>query len=159
MRKGQLRSMVADKQKNFWKEAMVEGTRLEFLSLVKKEFVFEQYLSYGVRKVRYAVARFRISDHNLQVERDRWRPRAEAIPCEMRLCVHCDAGKVEDEMHIFSCDKYGLLRQRYGVTCTTAPEVQTALNEARPNMLWFIYHVLREVDAHCASTQTPTQTH
>ena len=65
MRKGHLRSLVAVKQDEHWKTAMEEGTRMAFLSSIKREFRFERHLSYGVRKVRQAVTRFRVSDHNL----------------------------------------------------------------------------------------------
>ena len=57
-------------------------------------------------------------------------------------------------MHIFICTKYRVLRERYGISCTTLLEVEEALREARPNTLWFIYHVLQEVDAHCIATDT-----
>ena len=75
----------------------------------------------------------------------------------MRICVHCGRGEVEDEMHVFSCSKYTTLRQRYGITSTTVQAVEADLTEAKPNVLWYLYHVLHAVDTHCTSTVAETQ--
>jgi hypothetical protein len=57
---------------------------------------------------RIAITRFRLSSHNLAIERGRW----ARIPRESRLCVHCDdASHIQDEQHVIShCAKHAGLR-------------------------------------------------
>ncbi|KAI5792499.1 hypothetical protein DFH27DRAFT_527266 [Peziza echinospora] len=65
-----------------------------------------------------AVARMRLSDHNLMVERGRW----NGTPWEDRVCPHCEGlgiREVEDEIHVlFNCplfvEERVQLRRKFG---------------------------------------------
>ena len=124
---------------------------MQFLASIKKEYALEKYLLYGVWKVRRAVAQFRVSDHNLRVERDRWHAKDSYVPREDRLCTHCDAQQVQDEMHIFTCSWHETLRRRYNIDATDQRATLNDLVEARPNMLWYLYHVMAAEDDFCKS--------
>ena len=49
-----------------------EASRLQFYSQVKTGYEMEKYLEYDNRKLRRSYTRYRISDHNLRIEKDRW---------------------------------------------------------------------------------------
>ena len=56
------------------------------------------------------VAAFRTCGHQLNIEAMRHR----RVPRPERLCTLCGAGAVEDELHVFECQAYAGLRQRFG---------------------------------------------
>eukprot|EP00245_Coleochaete_scutata_P005250 TRINITY_DN18672_c1_g1_i2.p1 TRINITY_DN18672_c1_g1~~TRINITY_DN18672_c1_g1_i2.p1 ORF type:complete len:103 (-),score=15.15 TRINITY_DN18672_c1_g1_i2:136-444(-) len=59
-----------------------------------------------------ALAKFRCGSHELEVEKGRHR--VPFVSRDMRLCCHCDMGKVEDEAHfLFECPLYYEIRGRY----------------------------------------------
>ena len=61
--------------------------------------------------LRITFTRFRTSSHRLRVELGRWtRP---LTPREQRECP-CDCGDVQDEKHVFSCQRTAEIRQRAG---------------------------------------------
>ena len=75
-------------------------------------FQYKPYLDVvTVKSLRYALTRFRVSSHKLEIEAGRWtRPRV--TPLENRLCSSCHV--LEDEYHfLVVCSKYESLRQRY----------------------------------------------
>ena len=64
-----------------------------------------------VRKLRYALAKLRMSSHRLEVEMGRW-ARPERIAFENRKCKHCQI--LEDEFHfILECPLYSNIRTVY----------------------------------------------
>jgi hypothetical protein len=46
-------------------------------------------------KIRQLITKFRSSDHNLEIEKGRYKN----IPCQQRLCNTCN--NIEDEDHFF----------------------------------------------------------
>ena len=72
----------------------------------KQEHEFEHYLllvrDFGLRN---ALSKFRLSSHNLEIEKGRHsRPK---IPAQDRKCTKCNKNVVEDEIHfLFECDLY-----------------------------------------------------
>ena len=153
MKKGRLTSMVVEKQVTQWKQTLQEGSRLKFLTSVKTEYTMERYLQYGVRKVRRAVAKFRVSDHNLRVERDRWLARAAYVPREQRICTHCDAGQVQDEPHVFTCTWHRPLQRRYNIDPSDPRGAINDLVLAKPNVLWYVYHTMKAEDDFCKAQE------
>ena len=70
--RGTVRRAVETKHVRSWHVRMGAASRLSFLAQVKPAYEMESYVEYGCRKVRRAFTKYRISDHNLRVERDRW---------------------------------------------------------------------------------------
>ena len=86
------------------------GNKLRTYCKFKEEFIYESYLDCIMdRKKRVAVTRFRISNHQLNIERGRYcRP---VLPVEMRICQFCSENKVEDEKHVLvDCERYDKIR-------------------------------------------------
>ena len=83
--------------------------KLRTYKLFKEHHEFEPYLHIAIPKYRYALSRFRLSSHNLEIEMGRYtHPKT---PVERRLCQMCDSGNVEDEMHfLIGCTRYNALR-------------------------------------------------
>ena len=55
-------------------------------------------------------AQLRTGSHWLRVETGRW----QRLERAQRLCPHCDAGVVEDELHmVFDCALYNGVRQQF----------------------------------------------
>ena len=58
-----------------------------------------------------AVARFRMSSHDLNIEAMRHHPYRR--PRSMRICPCCNNNSREDEIHIFECDAYQDIRDDF----------------------------------------------
>ncbi len=79
---------------------------------IKERFNLKAYLtSIKNQKHRCAMAKLRISAHNLAIERGRYaRP---PIPPEQRVCTFCPNEPIEDEMHFSTtCKKYHTDREK-----------------------------------------------
>ena len=84
--------------------------KLRTFKLFKNEFKLEQYLSQSQNIMHtQALARFRISSHNLHIETGRYtQPKT---PPEQRKCIYCNTDEVEDELHlVLNCPMYILER-------------------------------------------------
>ena len=82
-------------------------TRLRFYKKIKNEFVRENYLDTVGFVHRRTIAKFRCSDHVLEIEKGRHK----GTPRHERLCTMCHNGQVEDEEHfLFSCNIYNSLK-------------------------------------------------
>ena len=77
----------------------------------KHEFGFENYLDFTVEsKFRIALSRFRISSHDLFIERGRYKN----LPRNERICKFCNSQSVESEYHfLLVCPYYAELRNKY----------------------------------------------
>ena len=74
---------------------------LRTYKLYKKEFQFEPYLleMHNI-ELRKAIARFRLSSHSLCIETDRYlKPKSDV---QKRICIYCDKGEVDDEIHLIT---------------------------------------------------------
>lgn len=74
------------------------GTKLQTYSLVKHEYRIEPHLLY-VKDKRYqrAITKLRVSSHQLYIETGRHlRP---LVPRQDRICIFCNSGEIDDEMH------------------------------------------------------------
>ena len=76
------------------------GNKLRILTEYSKQFLPGNSTCISRITVRchfVAMARFRTSCHSLAIETGRHRK--PPIPPEQRLCVYCNSGKVDDEVH------------------------------------------------------------
>ena len=100
-----------------WKSAKASSPKLEFYNQIKHEFEPETYL--GVVKfpdARKSLTRFRISCHNLYIERGRYE--TPLVPREHRWCTFCFFSKglkpIEDEIHVLTdCLLYSSVREKF----------------------------------------------
>ena len=94
-----------------WYTEINNSPRLSCYSRFKHSFIQEKYLSFiSDKKYRTALCEFRISAHNLAIERGRY----ENIPRDDRKCKYCNLNVVESEYHfLLVCPLYGDLRRKY----------------------------------------------
>ena len=88
--------------------------KLRTFRLFKRELSAEPYLYlFAPRRIRSAIAKFRIGNHDLAIETGRH----EKLPVEKRLCKLClsiNKTFVEDEYHVLlKCEFYDELRNAY----------------------------------------------
>ena len=89
----------------FWKHKLENSSKLIFYSTIKIDYELEKYLSIiKDSNKRKTLARFRLSNHSLQIETRRH----HNIAREERLCNFCHSGDVENESHLLlTCEAYG----------------------------------------------------
>jgi hypothetical protein len=97
-----------------WKDKMVNMPKLRTLCLYKKDFVLEPYLHLEVpHKIRSALAKFRIGNHDLYIEKGRHLN----VPSHERfckLCISMNIFEIEDEYHVLlKCSFYKDIRDMY----------------------------------------------
>jgi hypothetical protein len=99
---------MKDKYFEHWRHKITNSSKLSFFCTFKKEYKMEEYLSIIKNpKIRSTLSRYRVSNHNLQIERGRY----ENIPQEQRICKFCNSNEVENEYHFaLKCQKYEALR-------------------------------------------------
>ena len=87
-----------------------QNNKLRFYKLFKTSFEMEPYLEHiNHFELRKSITKFRCSDHNLEIERGRYKQ----IKLEERLCKFCPMN-VETELHFLQhCHMYSTLRERY----------------------------------------------
>ena len=88
-------------------------SKLECYTALNREYKTAEYLS-NVKdpKLRKYLTRYRISEHNLAIEKGRHRQ--TWLPREERLCIHCTQSEVETELHFLTtCPLYQDIRDLY----------------------------------------------
>ena len=86
--------------------------RLSFYEKIKEEFSFERYLELEHFQQRKMIAKFRCSDHALEIEKGRHL----RVPREERHCKLCTNAEIESEEHFLSnCHFYKDLRATYSI--------------------------------------------
>ena len=89
---------------------LADCKKLRLYKEFKNEFCLESYLL-TVPSVTYTqcVARLRLSSHNLNIELGRHAKPKISVPD--RLCVRCDSGVVDDEIHfLIQCPAFARVR-------------------------------------------------
>ena len=108
---------------DYWKMQLIRQdlTKLDFYREIKNDFTMENYLHIDNFENRKVIAKFRCSDHCLEIEKGRHK----RIPRTERICRLCDKGLVETEDHfLLKCEKYDLIKRQYNITdFTTAHEL------------------------------------
>ena len=95
-----------------------QGSKLRTYAKLKHSVHMESYLldNHISWKQKRTIAKFRLSDHRLRIEKGRHsRPR---LPVEQRLCLLCNTHSVEDEAHFLIvglCPLYSCLRVKYDI--------------------------------------------
>ena len=116
---------------DYWKTQLAkpEITRLGFYSEIKNEFIMENYLHIDNFENRKVIAKFRCSDHSLEIEKGRHKK----IPRTERICKLCDKGQVETEEHfLLKCDIYHPLKRKHDmIEYTTAHELLTNVEQEK----------------------------
>ena len=100
-----------DQYKQTWFTKINEMPKLNYYCKFKKSFQYEKYLDVLENDhTRKTMSCFRLSSHNLEIERGRFLN----IARDERHCKVCNMNSVESEYHfLLGCPKYSDLRQRY----------------------------------------------
>ena len=104
------RNRLLDCEKQTWRAAVTNMPKLELYSVFKLELKTEMYLLLDMqRKYRVALAKLRVGNHELEIEKGRQCKKKR----EERICRFCHHG-IEDEYHvIFDCNLYNEIREAY----------------------------------------------
>ena len=87
------------------------GNKLRTYKTFKTTINYEPYLQVANPEKRKAIAQFRISSHQLNIETGRFNKKNAYIPPEQRTCKYCSLSKMEDEYHfLMECPRYEPLR-------------------------------------------------
>ena len=80
------------------------STKLQSYCIFKENTDHEPYLNLvRPNKFKYALSKFRLSSHNLEIETGRY----YGIPRDERLCVCCNMNAIETEFHcLLVCPAY-----------------------------------------------------
>ena len=72
---------------------------------IKTDYRIEPYILYiPDKRHQQAVARLRVSSHNLNIEIGRHSP--PRIPRDQRFCMFCNSGEIDDELHFITACNY-----------------------------------------------------
>lgn len=85
------------------------GNKLRTYKKFKNNFAFENYLHIGSKSNRQIITKFRVSAHDLEIERGRY----SGVTAENRICRLCNL-EVEDEFHfLLKCPSLARIRDIY----------------------------------------------
>lgn len=141
---------ILDIYKQSWYTNINNSSRLESYSLHKHTFELEQYLNViNKDKHRIALTKFRVSSHNLEIEKGRH----ENTPRENRKCRNCPLNLIETEYHfLLVCPKYYNLRRKflkpYFCRWPTLQKYETLLSSTNVkslnNLASYLYYAFNE---------------
>ena len=106
-----IKQRILDSFKQSWYGTINNSNRLLLYSRYKHDFEQEKYLDFiQENKFRTALTKFRLSAHDLAIERGRY----ESIPRNERICKYCNQNMTENEYHfLLVCPLYRELRHKY----------------------------------------------
>ena len=106
-----IQQRILDQYKQSWYTNINNSRRLLSYSRYKHDFESEKYLEVIYdKKFRSALSRFRLSSHQLMIEKGRY----NNIPVDERICRFCNMNQLENEYHfLLICPLYHNLRKRY----------------------------------------------
>ena len=95
--------------------------------LYKNNFCYEKYLDILATELRKPLTQFRISAHNLEIERGRYtRP---VTPVNQRICRRCNAS-TDSELHfLFECGLFTSQREQLFINLTENCPLFTTLSD------------------------------
>ena len=107
----QIKLRLFDQYHQSWYSAIVNSKRLKFYSRYKHTFNLEPYFDIiNERKFQIALCRFRLSSHNLEIERGRY----QDLSRDQRLCKFCTTNMIENEYHfLLVCPAFIDVRRKY----------------------------------------------
>ena len=106
--------------REYWKNSLNDPnlSRLLFYKRIKREFKMEGYLDAVGFDQRRVIAKFRCSDHSLEIEKGRH----NGTERTNRVCNICKNGQIEDEEHfLLKCNIYHSLKLKYNVEHLNVP--------------------------------------
>ena len=93
-----IKQRLLDTYKQSWYSTINIFNRFEKYARCKHEFEMEKYLDFiKEKKLKFALTQFRLSSHNLAVERGRF----ENISRNEKICILCNSNLVENENHFY----------------------------------------------------------
>ena len=106
-----IKQRIRDNYYQSWYAEINNSPRLSAYCRFKHNFNQEKYLDViQENKYKIALSQFRISAHNLQIERGRY----ENVPRTERKCKVCNMNTIESEYHfLLVCPAYKHLRRKY----------------------------------------------
>ena len=106
-----IKQRILDIYKQSWYASVNNSNRLLMYSRYKHDFIFEKYLDFlSERKYRNALSQFRLSSHDLEIERGRY----SNVDRDDRICLLCNSNQIENEYHfLLTCPFYRDLRKTY----------------------------------------------
>ena len=106
-----IKQRIIDSFTQSWYGTINNSNRLLLYSRYKHDFEQEKYLDFiQDNKFRTALTKFRLSSHDLAIERGRY----ESIPRNERICKYCNQNMTENEYHfLLVCPLYRDLRHKY----------------------------------------------
>ena len=82
-----------------WRQDIESSSKLRTYSLVKKYLCVEPYiLNLKGNHLITAMARYRMSSHDLKIERGRYND--PITPINQRICTRCESNEIDDEIHL-----------------------------------------------------------
>ena len=148
-----LKTKILDIYKQTWYTEINNSNRLSAYARFKHDFMCEKYLDFiSDKKYRVALSKFRLSSHDLEIERGRHVNTNRSD----RLCRFCNGTYIENEYHfLLVCPLYRDLRIKYfkpyycrwptlnkfdGLMCNTSKNV--ILNVAK--YIYFAFQLRKE---------------
>ena len=106
-----IKKRMYDSYSQTWYANINNSSRLITYARYKHEFTVENYLDFiSQKKYKVALTRFRLSSHELMIERGRY----ENIPRDDRICKCCNMSKIESEYHfLLVCPLFADLRKKF----------------------------------------------
>ena len=111
----------------FWKKKITSESKMRTYILYKNNFCYEKYLDILATELRKPLTQFRISAHNLEIERGRYtRP---VTPVNQRICRRCNAS-TDSELHfLFECGLFTSQREQLFINLTENCPLFTTLSD------------------------------
>ena len=136
---------------NNWDLSKNSSPKLEFYAKIKNKFEPEKYLSKIENSTfRESMTRYRISCHNLYVERGRYEN--PYVLREDRWCVHCYTHSglklVEDEYHVLlNCPLFHAIKSKNNFPASSADELIDMLSNQTlaPNKIKLVSKTIHEI--------------
>ena len=94
---------MKNKYVSYWNQTLQRSQKLSFYYTIKDDYSPSPYLVLTRKKPRKALVIFKISIHQLRIEKGRY----ENITRNERICHFCTSNKIEDENHfLLDCKTY-----------------------------------------------------
>ena len=112
-----INKLISSRFEQYWRNTILSpdgssnkgGNKLRSYSLYKTRFHVEPYLQMQDRIARRTLAKFRCSDHTLEIEVGRHK----GIPEKDRICRRCNLNCIENEEHfLLTCNAYDKPRDK-----------------------------------------------
>ena len=101
---------IQDKEQEEWRKRMDSKSKLRTYRGLKSVLETEKYLEEGTAQQRRVMVMMRGGTNDLRIETGRY----EKLEEKERICIFCESGEVEDEMH-FLCRCEAWQDEREGV--------------------------------------------